>query len=137
MKAAGAAVGVTAQALSDALRHSPLAIAYAEQLQSAIHTKVVDLSAVIERMSAKAVARIGMLIDTASKEDVQLRAAQDILDRNPATSKTRRVAIESLSLTGKDVMALTQAIVSGAGLREEFDAAAVGDYTPGIETVND
>jgi len=133
MKAAGAAVGISPQAVSDALRHSPLAMQYAEQLQQAIHAKVVDLSVVIERMSTKAVARIGMLIDTASKEDVQLRAAQDILDRNPTTSKTRRVQIESLSLTGKDVEALTKAMTSGAGLREEFEIAATGDFTPGIE----
>lgn len=119
--------------MSVALKHSPVVAEYAQGIETEIRRRAVDLSAVIEGLGEKAVERIAHLMDKAGKEDVQLRAAQDILDRNPATSKTRRVAIESLTLSGRDVAALVNAMQSGNGLKEEFVQAATGDFTPALD----
>jgi hypothetical protein len=103
-----------------------------DNLELAQRGRVVDLSAVIERLSGKALGTIEELMSASAKDDVRLRASQDILDRNPKTSKTQKLAISSLSLTGKDVDRLASALVASSGLREQFAAAAQGDYTPGL-----
>lgn len=126
-------VGLSRYTLTKTIAMTPVAQEYAESLSGEIQTKVVDLSAVIERLSAKALDRVAILMDRAGKEDVQLRAAQDILDRNPKTSKTSRVTVDKLSLTGRDVEALTRAITMGRSLKEAYPEATAGDYTPALE----
>ena len=132
-KAAAEAVGLDKASLYIAARNSPVAQEYAQALSGSVRDRVVDLSAVIERVSEKALEKIEHLIDNAGKEDVQLRASQDILDRNPKTSKTSRVTVDKLSLTGRDVEALMRALKDGPSLKAEFPAAAIGDYTPALE----
>ena len=131
-KEAAEAVGLSRYCLH-ANNMGPAAQAYAASVDTAIQQRVVDLSAIIERVSEKALTRLEHLIDLADKDEVKLRAAQDILDRNPRTSKTSRLQVSSLSLTGKDVQALVTAITSGRDLKAEFPDAASGDYTPALE----
>jgi len=131
-KEAAAAVGLTSVSLGMAMK-SPVGQAYTSALSGQIHDKVVDLSATIERLSARALERVEYLMNYAGKEDVQLRASQDILDRNPVTSKTSRLTVDKLSLNGRDVEALIKAVTQGKGLKETFPDAAAGDFTPAIE----
>lgn len=92
------------------------------------------MAAVIQGMSEKALERMNTLMDSNS-EKIQLDAAKDILDRNPETSKTRKVQVESLSLTGRDVQSLAAALTRGAELKQLYAQAAVGDYTPALDNV--
>lgn len=129
-KAAAAAVGLTEASLSLSLRHSMEAQALVSDLQSAVQSKVIDLSKVIELMSGRALEVIGNLMTQADKEDVRLKAAQDVLDRNPITSKTRRIMVEPLSLAGRDISVLARALSAGKGLELEFPSAALADFIP-------
>lgn len=132
-KEAAEIMGVSRVGLGRILRYTPVGKNEVALIDSEIRRRVVDLSAVIEGLGQRAIARVAALMDgTDVKHDVQLRAAQDILDRNPATSKTRRLQVESLSLTGKDVQTLVRAMTSSAELKREFPEAAIGDYTPGL-----
>lgn len=130
-KAAAESVGLTANTVSYHLRSNPEARRFMESIDAATQERVIDLTAVIQRLSAKALMTVEDLMAN-GKDDVRLRASQDVLDRNPQTSKTHRVAVSSLSLTGRDVQTLAKALTSGAGLSEEFPEAAAGDFTPGL-----
>lgn len=92
----------------------------------------MELSVVIAKLSEKALNRIGGLMDSGN-EKVRLDAAKDILDRNPLTSKTHKISVDSLTLTGRDVKDLIQAMTSGRNLEEQFPSAASGDFTPALE----
>lgn len=99
-------------------------------MEGAITKQAVDLSVLIQKLSEKALARMEQLMEGAGKEEIQFRAAQDLLDRNPETSKTHKIQSMGLSLSGQDVQALVKAMTSSAGMKEEFAEAATGDYVP-------
>lgn len=133
-KEAAAIVGVCPQNIGRVVRHSEAGRQFVQEFNGEIRRKVVDMAAVIQGMSEKALERMNTLMDSNS-EKIQLDAAKDILDRNPETSKTRKVQVESLSLTGRDVQSLAAALTRGAELKQLYAQAAVGDYTPALDNV--
>lgn len=137
MSEATRAVGVTLPYFSQVMKWSPVAQEISAGVQLDVRRRIVDIGAVIEGLSHQAVMKVKELMDGAGKEDVQLRAAQDLLDRNPKTSKTRRIAVESLTLTGRDLKELMASLRSADGLEEQFASAADGNYIPAPENESD
>lgn len=125
-------VGVNPSTISKTLRHTPVGKQLEQTLNGEIQRRAVELSVVIAKLSEKALNRIGGLMDSGN-EKVRLDAAKDILDRNPLTSKTHKISVDSLTLTGRDVKDLIQAMTSGRNLEEQFPSAASGDFTPALE----
>jgi hypothetical protein len=84
----------------------------------AIDEKAIDLSVVIRRLSAKALDTMAHLMDNGG-ENVRAKVAADILDRNPETTKTHKVQLDSFSLAGADIARLSSAMVESAKIRAE------------------
>lgn len=119
--------GVSACTVSNA-RRSAAGQAFEKHFDTQVAEKAMSLSAVIARLSVKALAVMEDQIDNGSTEDVQFKAAKDILDRNPETSKTNKVQVESFTLGNKDAKEIAAALTEGAALRRFDSEVAEGDF---------
>lgn len=103
--------------------------------------KAVNVSQLIASLSTKAVEKVATLMEKGSSEGIQLRAAQDLLDRNPETSKTQKVQVSDLTMQDKDAKLLAAAMVEAAKLRalhaetSRRDTLAIAEGVV-IETLN-
>jgi len=79
----------------------------------------VDISPIIQELGRRALAKLNSLMDE-GKQEVQLRAAIDLADRSPETSKTQKIDVHSMTLTGQDVAALAKALVESAHTKTKF-----------------
>lgn len=82
-------------------------------VDAAIHDQSISTSQLLQRLGREAVGRIAQLMDS-DNEHVALKAAVDLADRSPETSKTQKVSVESFSLDGEDVKSLAAAMVEAA-----------------------
>lgn len=89
-----------------------------------LEDKTVDMSRVMEIVSRRAVGKIAHLMES-SNENVALKAAQDLADRGPDTSKTQKVQVESFSLGDAAARELAAAMVESAKAREKYRAIGV------------
>lgn len=108
---------------------------HTEEVQETIDTaqyqiaqRATDMSAALDFYSRRAVDKIAQLMDTAAKEDVQLRAAQDLADRGPHTAKIQRHAIANLTMSAEDAKAIAAAMVESASVREQTEDVVSGSY---------
>jgi hypothetical protein len=88
----------------------------ASRLQRHMDTQAATASAIIEQLSTVAASKLGTLLVTGS-ERIQLDAARDILDRNPATSKTQKIQVDSLSIASHDAKRLADAMIESSRIR--------------------
>lgn len=93
---------------------NPEAIALIDEIQRRIEDKTVDLSAVVQEVSREALGVVRTLMKDTKNEAIKLKAASDILDRNPETSKTQKIQASSFSLSGEDAKSLAAALVMSA-----------------------
>lgn len=129
-KAACEAVGLAPTYLSLLSRTSvshPEVTSIIGEVDQAIHDKSIALSAVIALAARRAVDRVNKLMDSGN-EHIALKAASDILDRNPETSKTQKLQMTSFSLDGEDAKAIAAALVRGAEVRERYASIGEGDF---------
>lgn len=96
----------------------PAAIALIEEIQQKIEDKTVDLSSIVQLASREALGEMTKLVHS-QNEAIRLKAASDILDRNPETSKTQKIQASSFSLSGEDARQLAAALVFGARAQQE------------------
>lgn len=106
----------------------PEAIALIDEIQQRIEDKTVDLSAVVAEVSREALTTVRKLMKDSQNEAIKLKAASDILDRNPETSKTQKIQASSFSLSGEDAKELTNALVMAARAQQSLGAPITGDY---------
>lgn len=99
---------------------NPEAIALIDEIQQRIEDKTVDLSAVVQEVSREALSEMRKLIKNSQNEAIRLKAASDILDRNPETSKTQKHAVAAFSLDSTDAKELAHALVLGARATAEI-----------------
>lgn len=129
-KAACEAVGLAPTYLSLLSRTSvshPEVTSIIGEVDQAIHNKSIALSAVIALAARRAVDKVNKLMDS-NNEHIALKAASDILDRNPETSKTQKLQMTSFSLDGQDAKDIAAALVRGAEVRERFASIGEGDF---------
>jgi len=93
-------------------------------VDSMIEDESIATSKIIQRLGRKALGRLANLMDSPN-ENVALKAAVDLADRAPETSKTQKIQVESLTLDGEDVRALTHAMLESARLRGDYAQVAV------------
>jgi len=87
------------------------------------------MSRVLTQLGRRAVVNIARLAEDGQKEDVRLRANQDLADRSPETAKHTKVDLGmDLQLPHSEIAALTKALTDSAEAREVFARAASGDY---------
>lgn len=119
--------GVTPAYLSQVKSSQP-GMDYVNGLNDSIDEKAMDTSSLLTKLGREAVATIANLMRSSSNQNITLRASQDLADRSAETQKTQRHHVETFSLNGKDAREIAAAMVEAAKLREDYAAAALGDY---------
>lgn len=109
-------------------RSNPQIIELMDEIERSIHDKTVSLSSVIEAVSREAVEEMRDLINNSQNEAIRLKAASDILDRNPETSKTQKHQLSSFSLGSEDAKALAAALVKSAEAQRLYGHVGKGDF---------
>lgn len=99
-----------------------------ERVRDKLDDKTVSLSAIVEAMGRRALYAIEEIMDQGEEESVRLRAAIDLADRAPATAKTQKHQVMSLTIDGKDAKDIAEALVKSAEVRASFGTVAEGDY---------
>lgn len=89
---------------------------------------VGDINQTLIRLGREGLATIDQIRRNASSEAIQLKAAIDLADRSPETSKVQKHQVESLSLDGEDVERLTKAMVESARIRADFAEVHEANY---------
>lgn len=105
----------------------PEAIELIDEIQQRIEDKTVDLSAVVAEVSREALTTVRKLMKDSHNEAIKLKAASDILDRNPETSKTQKIQASSFSLSGEDAKQLAAALVLSAKVQQQVPPVT-GDF---------
>jgi predicted nucleotide-binding protein len=108
--------------------NSPAGQTYMKSAHNIIEENAHDVNALIKRLSHRAIEVIGGLMEDASKEDIRLRAAQDIADRGDETAKIQKHQVETFTLSGADARAIAESMVQAAAVRERFKELKVENF---------
>lgn len=112
------------------LRHEPKVNDLVRRVDEEIQSGTVNMSEVIRALGRKAVVTIADIMTTDGvKDDIRLKAAQDLADRSPETSKTLKVQAESsLSISDEAAELIRAAMLESARSRLNFAEAANGNF---------
>lgn len=119
LSAAAEACGISLPYLSLSA-HSPAGKAYMQTVQQILDEKSISTTDLLNKLGRRAIEIIGGLAEDGSSPTIQLKAAIDLADRSPETSKTTKVQVDSFSLSGKDARLLAESIVQGRSVHERF-----------------
>ena len=113
---------------------------FMQELDSDIQTKAIDVGVLLDKLSVEAVHTIHHIRNNGSSEALRLKAAMDLADRGSRTGKIQKHQVESFTLTGRDVEALSAAMLESkhvSALHEEvqgnFEKVVGGDRDAGNE----
>jgi hypothetical protein len=107
---------------------NPDAKSTVERINALIEDETVEIGKALRLASRRAVGKIVDTMENGSSEGLRFKAAQDLADRAPETSKTQKVAVASFSLTKDDVQDLARSMVEASHVRREFEHVAEGDF---------
>lgn len=124
---AAAIAQITPQYFSQLLS-SPVAKEYILEFDSKQEEKIIDTTVLLEKLSRDAVHVMANLMRHSANEQVVLKAAADLMDRGPQTSKIQKHQVESFTLSGKDAREIAAALVASSSLKDKFPSATQGDY---------
>lgn len=101
-----------------------------DEVEQAIQDKTVDMSAVLQTVGREALLRMRGLMKDSQNEAIVVKAAADLLDRSPETSKIHKHQVAAFSVSGDDAKLLAAAMVRSAQARESSEGleAASGDF---------
>ena len=99
-----------------------------DEIDRQIQDKTVDMSAVLQTLGREALSRMRQVMKESKNEAIVVKAAADILDRSPETSKIQKHQVASFSVSGDDAKLLAAAMVRSAQAREQFAEVASGDF---------
>lgn len=103
-------------------------IEFMKAADAIIQEKLLQGHQLMDAVGHRAVEVIASKMEHSANENIQLKAAIDLADRSPTYSKTQKLQMEAISLTGQDVQALAQALVEGKSVKEKFAHLASGDF---------
>lgn len=127
LSAAAEAVGVSLPALS-MKKNSPAGQAYMQSVQQILDDKTASTSQILSQLGRKAIEVIAERMEKTDDPKLQLRAAIDLADRAPETSKVQKLQVESFTIAGKDAKAIAQAMVEASSVKEEYKALMSGNH---------
>lgn len=99
-----------------------------EEVDAALQDRTVDMSSVLSLLGRRAVGVIHEMMEYSESDMLRFKAAQDLADRSPETSKTIKAAVANVHLTGADAKELAAALVSSARVKEQYAHVAEGDF---------
>lgn len=126
LSAAAEATGLALGYLS-LMANSPAGKEYMQTVQQILDEKAISTTDLINKLGRRAIEIIGGLAEDGSSPSIQLKAAIDLADRSPETSKTTKVQVDSFSLSGKDARLLAESIVQGRSVHERFGTEVLGN----------
>lgn len=101
-----------------------------QKLMSEIEGKVdeaaLETSVLIDRLGREAIQKLAGLMRFSNNENIIIRAAQDLADRAPDTSKVQRHQVETFTLGANDAKEIAAALVESAAHRAKYIGAAEG-----------
>lgn len=109
-------------------RYKPEVGQLMDEIDKAIHDKSIQTSALLELIGREALTEMRGLMKKDDNLAIKFKAAQDLLDRSPETSKIQKHAISSFSLDGADAKQLAAAMVQAAQIRAAYEGEVTGDY---------
>lgn len=83
-----------------------------------INDTALQTNVLIEKLGRRAIEIIGTQMETASSEALRLKAAIDLADRAPETSKIHKHQVEGLMLSGEDARQIAESMVAAASVRQ-------------------
>lgn len=93
-----------------------------------INNTALQTNELIEKLSRRAIEVIGTTMEDASSEALRLKAAIDLADRGPETSKIQKHQVESFSLTSEDARAIAESMVQAASIRQRHSNLVVDNF---------
>lgn len=99
-----------------------------DDIDEAIQDETINMSRVLELLGRKAIGKLYGLMRDGQSEILQFKAAQDLADRSPETSKTLKIQSASITISGADAKELAESLVMSAKARTRFREAAEGDF---------
>lgn len=96
-------------------------------VDAAIGEKTIDMSAVLQGLEVIALDKMRKLLE-ASTENIQFKAAQDLLDRGPRTGKIQRQVTAALTIDGEDAKVLAASLIAARQANEKYRPLVQGDY---------
>lgn len=87
-----------------------------ERVDKEMEKNLTDLSEVKKMLAHRALRNMGYLMENSVKDEVRLKAAQDLMDRHTETAKTQQLEVTGMMVKG-DAKALAEALVEAARLR--------------------
>jgi hypothetical protein len=102
----------------------------AAKIDQELQDESIDTGRLIKQLGRKALHKIdSVMSNPLVKFETQLKAAQDLADRSPETSKVVNInARVETPLSDDQVAALRRAMIEAANLRDKFSAAAEGSF---------
>lgn len=83
-----------------------------------ISNTALQTNQLIELLGRRAIEVIGTTMEDGASEALRLKAAIDLADRAPETSKIHKHQVEGLMLTGEDARAIAESMVAAASVRQ-------------------
>lgn len=106
---------------------------FVSDLDDQLNEKSLETTVLMDRLGREALHRLATLMRHCEQPGIQLRAAMDLADRAPATSKVHKHQVESFTLGSADAKEIAAALVESASRRQQFIGAATGEFVK-VET---
>lgn len=127
LKAAADAVGISYTHLT-LMAKTPAGEEFMANAHEIMQNKAIETNVLIQQLGRRAVEVIGGMMEDASSDALRLKAAIDLADRAPETSKIQRHQVESFSLDGKDAKMIAEALAQGRSVKEQFAHLATENF---------
>lgn len=99
-----------------------------EEIDQLMMNRAVATSKLLEELGREALGEMRDLMKNQANIAIKFKAAQDLLDRSPETSKIQKHAVGTFSLDGADAKELSAALIHSAQIRRENLHLADSDY---------
>lgn len=124
---AGEMAGLHPQYLS-MLRNNPAVQEIIAGTQMRVSDEAVSASALVQSLAREAIETIAQIMQKSGSDALRLKAAIDIADRAPETSKVQKHAVAAFSLNSMDAKDLARALVEAAGVKRDYASAAESNF---------
>lgn len=132
---ASMAVGLHPSYITMLTNSNPLAMNELRRLMDSTDEANFDMVKLLNRLSLHALEVIAGTMTQGSSEALRLKAAQDLADRGPQTSKVQRHQVESWQIDPADAKRIAAAMVESAQIRQAHEAVLVGSHdATGVST---
>lgn len=99
-----------------------------DDIDRQINDQAIQTSSILQLLGREALLKLRKLMNNSGSEAIQFKAAQDLADRAPDTSKTIRAAIITAPMDSKDAKEIARAMVEAARARQEYSSQVQGDF---------